>query len=234
MHRILYGRFLWPGFKIFNSPFWKQTYPPELFTVNFQLSGVHSNHHSKIYKLRKAHIFKCNYWGLICILVEPLTRFSRDFYEKKITFLLFSFFNKKNIFLKVRRLNKKGFKNHIRKTCNIRFDVSPSALSNDENHSSLFCLYQKLFRRYSSGISVTVTFHNKAALIGILLLWYQLKNDEISQKNRALFLLSSHIKRTFPQAFYMEIKYLRHYFWIILSICSKNIPTQSFDKAKKL
>ncbi len=61
-------------------------------------------------------------------------------------------------------------------------------------------------------INVTSTYHNKTALIEILLLRYQLKNNEMSQKNIALFLLLFHIKRKFPRAFYMEIKYFRHYF----------------------
>ncbi len=45
-----------------------------------------------------------------------------------------------------------------------------------------------------------------------------MKNDEISQKNRALFLSSLRIKRKFPQAFYRALKYHRHDFSLAVSI----------------
>ncbi len=61
-----------------------------------------------------------------------------------------------------------------------------------------------------------------------------MKNDEISQKNRALFLLSPRIKRTFPQAFDMKIKYLRHYFWITLNIFDGQIQDISITTIIKL
>ena len=63
-----------------------------------------------------------------------------------------------------------------------------------------------------------VKFYTKTVLINILLLWYWLKIDQIVQKNRATFSLSSYKKRIFFGPFYKEMILERHYFWIALSI----------------
>ncbi len=53
-HRIVYYRTLWPGFfKGFQPTFLKTNLLRGLLTVNFQLSGVHENRQSKIYKTTK-------------------------------------------------------------------------------------------------------------------------------------------------------------------------------------
>jgi hypothetical protein len=68
-------------------------------------------------------------------------------------------------------------KKQFRKICNIRFDASSSALSNDENRCSLSDFYEELFKKYSSvffemSVGVTVAQANETYIIKILLLLY--------------------------------------------------------------
>ena len=117
----------------------------------------------------------------------------------------------------------KTLKNLVRKLYNMRSNVSLSFLSSYDNGSSLSCFHQKFFKRYSriffeASINITVTYHKKQLFVEILLLWYLLKNNQISQKYRVLSLLSVHIDKKFFSAYYKVLKCHCHYFWYALSI----------------
>ena len=155
-------------------------------------------------------MFKFNYSRIICIVVEPLIRFSSNNFA-------FSFFRKQSIFPPVRKLNKKTSEIILEKPIihdSMRFHLLFPMVK-------ITGIYPVSIKSYSKHTHEYSCYHHKCGRTRsyeMLVLWYQLNSDAIAQKNRASFSLSRHKKRKFPQAFYTKIRYLRHYFWVPLSI----------------
>jgi len=53
---------------------------------------------------------------------------------------------------------------------NLQFDAPSSPLSNGENHSSLFCFYETLFKKYLRAFMLPAHMRKKQILSSILLL----------------------------------------------------------------